>query len=342
MSVRRVGSELGARYVVSGSVQMSDEKAVVSVQLSESADERILWGRSFEIGLRELHGVGLTVADEIACALEPSLFVAELDRARILDDDDLEPHHMVLQAKDLMFRVERSDFSKAKAVLDRASPEAPHFGPVHALLAEWHTIDLLQGWTNDIFTSRRALEEHSQRAIRLSPDDGRALALWGHNKIAIDRDYDGALALFEHALRLTPNDAETLIWTVPTLALSGHSGVAVLNGKKSLTLSPVDPFLFRNEHFLSLAHYAQGDFSEASKLGKSAFGKAPDYASNLRVTIASLAAEQRYSEAEKFVDHHNVIEPDFSAREFEARHGFKDSKRRREFVDRLIDAGVPA
>lgn len=339
-SIREVGQRLKVRYVVTGSVQTMNGTSQISVQLCDCNDERVVWGRSIELPTREIFDFGLVIADDIARALEPSLNIAELDRSRSLDSENLEPHHLVLQAKDLMFKLQRNDFEQAKTLLDSALQRGPHFGPAHSLTAEWYIIDLLQGWTNDPAYSRMALEEHSRRAIQYSPGDGRAVALWGHNKIAIDRDYDGAIRLFDRALDLSPNDAETLIWTVPTLALSGDSASALLNAEKSFELSPMDPFLFRNEHFASLAHYAHGNFEEAARLGLSCFKKTPNYSSNLRVTIASLAAAGRAHQARELVLHHGTIEPNFSAREFKERHGFKEPERRAVFVEHLMDAGI--
>ena len=340
--LEEVRAVTGARYIVSGSLQVDGDTGALTVQLVDCTDDRVVWAATWRVRKQDLFGISADLADEIATAIEPSLNIAELERARHISDADLEPHHLVLRAKDLMFSLRRAEFQQAKLVLDEALIRGPHFAAAHALMAEWHTICLLQRWSTHPDAQKAALEEHSRRAINLAPGNGRVLAMWGHNKIAIDRDYDGAIDLFNRALTLFPNDAETLIWTVPTLALSNHESRALGNGLRSFELSPVDPFLFRNEHFLSLAHYASGNYAAAAKLGLSCYQRAPDYGSNLRATIASLVAAGQAEQARPLAQHHNVIEHNFSSNNFRKLHGFRDQDRRDQFVDRLLAAGVSA
>ena len=167
------------------------------------------------------------------------------------------------------------------------------------------------------------------------------MSLMGHNRVMFHRAYDEALDLFEHAIELCPNDSETLIWSVPTFALAGQPERAVEVGSKALGLSPLDPFSFRNEHFLSLAKYAAGDFESSAELGLSSFKKAPNYGSNIRATVAALAAAGRHGEALPLVEQHGRVEPGFAVEDFIVRQGFRSEEDRRLFCDRLIEAGMP-
>lgn len=341
-STAQVHRDLGANYVLTGTIQTRDRMALLTLQLCDCVTGHVRWAATREIPVSGLFEAGLDLAEDIARTLELSLNAAELERSRGLPDEHLEPNHLVLQAKDRMFRLALPEFSEAKDLLDRALQRGPNFAPAHALAAEWHAINVWQGWSENLGRSRVALEEHARKAIYLAPNNGRAMAQWGHHLIALERDFDGALSLFERALQLCPNDSEALIWTVPTLAHSGQAQRAVENGKKAFVLSPCDPFVFRNEHFLSLAHYASGDYAEAAALGLSCFRRAPAYGSNLRVTIASLVAGDRSGEARELAQHHNLAEPGFSVGKFRNAMGFRDAKQQAAYVNNLLAAGVTA
>ena len=248
---------------------------------------------------------------------------------------------MVLRAKELIFRLEKSEFLNAGNLLRQAVGVSPYFAPAHTLLAEWFAINLWEGWSMDPDKDRKSLESHVRRAISLSPGDGRAMALWGHSRFMFEREHDAAIRLFREAVDLYPNDSETLIWSVPGLAHGGDPAGAVENGTRAMQLSPLDPFLFRNEHFLSVAYYANENFDAAADLGLSSFRRAPDYSSNLRATIAALSAADRLDEAEPLVSHHCEIEPEFSVESFIPRHGFRDEADRRRYGVHLIRAGIP-
>ena len=337
-----VAKSLDARYVVTGSIAAQADSVVLSVQLCDGVNGRIHWANSRSMQQSSLFEGSLQLADDIARAIEPSLNLAELDRAHHISPDALEPHHLVLRAKDLIFSLARDKFGKARDLLDRALQIGPAFAPAHALSAEWYAISLWQGWSHHPQSEVRALETHARQAIRLSPGDGRAMAQWGHHTIALERDFDTALALFDKALDLCPSDSETLIWTVPTLAHCGQTARALRNGMEAFRLSPVDPFLFRNEHFLSLARYANGEYDEASRLGLASFKRAPSYGSNLRVTVASLAAAGRQGEARDLAAHHNMTEPTYSLAQVKDKMGFLAPDTQDLYVTRLLDAGITA
>lgn len=336
-----VGVALDAAYVVSGTIRTARDRALVSVQLCEGASGRLLWANSREVPLDQLFDVSSEIASDIACMIEPSLNLAEMDRARDLPSQSLEPHHLVLQAKELMFKLNPDDFRAAKAALDKALQMKPNFAPAHALLAEWHGLDLWQGWSGDPEASRSAIHQHSEKAVQLFPNNGRALAQWGHHQITLYRDFDAALQLFDTALEYWPYDAETLIWTVPTLAHAGLAERALENGLRAFRLSPFDPFLHRYEHFLSLAHYACGQFEEAARLGFSSFNGRPNYGSNLRVTMAALVGAGRVAEARELSRHHAEAEPGFALGKMRDKMGFRAPDAQERYVQHLIAAGVP-
>ncbi len=337
-----IAQKLDVRYVLVGSITGGDAEPVLSVQLCDGVNGRVHWAKTLKLNLPGALNQSLSLAEDIARAVEPSLNLAELDRARIISPEALEPHHLVLQAKELMFQLSPAEFAEARNLIDQALSMGASFAPAFALSAEWYAINLWQGWSQRSHVESTTLAEHARRAMQYSPGDGRTMAQWGHYKISLERDFGSALALLEEAQRLAPSDSETLIWTVPTLAHSGQAGRAVKNGTEAQRLSPFDPFQFRNEHFLSLAHYANHDHEKAAKLGLACFSKAPRYGSNLRVTIAALNAGGRFREAVELAEHHARAEPQYSLINVRNKMGFRDRQTQDIYVKRLLAAGIAA
>lgn len=336
-----VGRELNARYLLSGSIWLSDRNASLAVQLVEAQSERVVWGSTLTSSPDEILQLNFPIAQEIARAIMPSVNAEELRFSRSLPDHKLEPYHLILQAKEMIFELDQAKFSDAGSLLRRAIGLEPQFAPAHSVMADWLSISLWEGWSKDQIADRAALDHHARKAIALSPGDGRVMALWAHNRMMFDRDYDVALALLKDAVALTPNDAEALAWSVPTLSTTGNADQAVKHAHKAIELSPYDPFLFRNEHFLSFALYSTGDFDKAAEYGLSSFRRAPNYSGNLRATIAALVAAGRKSEALTLVEHHQGLIPGFSVEEFKTRQGYRDPKDRDTFARFLIEAGLP-
>jgi DNA-binding SARP family transcriptional activator len=337
-----VGRDLNTRYLLSGSVRLKGDQAALTAQLVEAQTERVVWATTLVSPKHDILMLNVPIAEEIARAIVPSVDAEELHLSRTMPTHELEPYHLVLQAKDLIFRLSHDDFVEAGQLLAIAVQSGPQFAPAHSMMADWLSIRMWEGWSTDKFADRAALDQHARKAIALSPRDGRVMALWAHNRMMFDRDYDGALSLLEDAIYLCPNDAEALAWSVPTLTTTRHADEAVRNGKRALELSPYDPFIFRNEHFLSFALFTQGDYDKSAEYGFSSFRRAPNYSGNIRATIAALMAAGRQAEAAPLVEHHIKINPNFSVAEFEKIQGFRDPVDRGAFATLLLDAGLPA
>ena len=337
-----VGQALDASYVVSGTLRAQGHDVLISIQLAGSADNRLIWANTLTCSMQDVYNIKTPIAQDVVSAIAPSINTAELARTHTAPVTELEPYHLVLRAKDMIFQLSQPAFAQAGDILKLAVTNSPHFAPAHALLAEWFTLAVWQGWSKDRNADQRAIDTHVRRAISLSPGDGRALALWGHSRMILHREYDVALQAFDTALDLCPNDSETLVWSVPTLAYTGDAARAIELGQRAVNLSPLDPFAFRNEHFLSLAHYSAGEYDRSADLGLSSFRRAPSYSSNIRATIAALHASDRLDEATPLLTHHRTIEPDFSLDDYYGWQGFRSNSMRQEFCDRLRHAGIPA
>jgi len=114
---------------------------------------------------------------------------------------------------------------------------------------------MFQGWSNAWAGDKALMEKTAKIALRLDPDNARTLSLFGHSRTIMERDYASSETLLTQAFALAPNDVETLCWTVPTLSYTGQTEEAIRRAQRALSLSPLDPFRFRHEHFLSLAFF---------------------------------------------------------------------------------------
>lgn len=331
---------LKATYVVSGVLRSDGRQAVISVQVSKTSDNKVVWANRHRCALEELYAIDLPIVSEIVQAVSLPIHSAELKRSISTPTENLEPYHLFLQAKTHIFKLNAKDFATGGDLLYQAIKLDPEFAPAHALLAEWFALAIWQGFSQTPEADKVSLEYHLQRATQLSPGDGRVLALWAHSQLILHRRYEQAGIAFKKALDLGPNDAETLIWSVPNFAFTGQTETAIRNGEKALRLSPIDPFAFRNEHFLSLAHYAAGNFARAADLGLSSYRRAPNYAANLRVTIAALSALNRESEATALVAMHKRAEPDFTHDGFFQKSAWQSVNVRKQLRTHLLRAGL--
>ncbi len=163
-----------------------------------------------------------------------------------------------------------------------------------------------------------------------------------YSRMVVDRDYIGGEEFLNQAISLAPNDAETLSWSVPTLAYVGRSKDAIKHAKRVLELSPVDPYSFRYQHFLSLAYFMDDQFLKSAHWGLTSYKRNKNYTSNLRVTIASLVAAGQVSEARSLACSLRLLQPQLRATEAGKLSSYRCEERREFYIRNLIEAGIPA
>ena len=339
--IQGVGEALGAQYLVAGSVRTAGRQTRIAVELAEAATGAVLWSNVFSVPEAMLFETQERIAAGIANTLVPQVNAMELRRSRQQRREDLGSYHLLLRARELVFTLDRSAFERAGKLLHQAIERDPEYPAPHAALADWYSLLLFQGWSLDPAADIAALENAARTAIGLDPCHARALALLGHNRMLTARKYEDAMSLFEKALIAAPNDAETWMWSSPTFAYIGEASEAIARAEKALSLSPYDPFLFRYEHFLCIAHYSAGNFEEAVHWGQRSLTGNTNYTSNLRMTVAALAGLRRIEEAKPLVRTIMDLQPDFRVSSLIARQAFRDPAQRERYGQHLLQAGLP-
>ncbi|MFO0465787.1 MAG: winged helix-turn-helix domain-containing protein [bacterium] len=334
--------KLCARYLVTSTIRAQGPKLRLSVNLEDSESGARLWSDNVPLQREELFDFEDEVAGRIVHALVPQITAAELRCSLRRPPEQLGAYHLLLRARELMARLDRHSFDQAGQILEHALEMDKGYGNLYGAYAGWLTLRMFQGWSQDWSSDRVLMEKKAKTALRLDPENARTLALFGHSRTIMERDYTTGAGLLDQAFSMAPNDVETLCWTVPTLSYIGKSDDAILRAERLLNLSPLDPFRFRHEHFLSLGYFAADQFSEAAEWGLRSYQRNSNYTSNLRVTVAALAAVGRVDEAISLRKELMALQPGLRALEISSIGGNQNAERRRKYADLLMRAGVPA
>jgi adenylate cyclase len=99
--IRRIGRELGVRYVLEGSIRSAGGRVRVIAQLIEAETDAHLWADRFDGALDEGFDLQEQVAIGVAAAVEPIMQVAELRRAAERPMAELTAHDLYLRAHDV-------------------------------------------------------------------------------------------------------------------------------------------------------------------------------------------------------------------------------------------------
>ncbi len=339
LDLAELAARLGANYLVTGNVRRRGDTTQIAVELAEASQGAVVWSRMLEVPESSLFAAQADIAASIAHALVPWLNQAELRATRRQVPEDLSAYHLLLRARDLLFDFNPVRFEQAGEFLQKAVDRDPDYAPIYAGIMEWRCYRIFQGWSLNQAVDTHAMEEAARAALARDPFHARALALLGHNRTIINHHYEEALDLLDRAVAAGPNDAETLIWTIPTLAYVGRAEEAITRAKRAMSLSPQDPRMFHYEHSLGLAQYAAGDLESAARNGLLCDMRNPNFTANLRITAAALAGLGRLEEAAPLVERLMKFQPDFRVGQW--RYAFREPEIRERHTRWLRLAGVP-
>ena len=166
-----------------------------------------------------------------------------------------------------------------------------------ALLADWQSLSMNQGWTPYNEIGRLELDRLARTAMALDAQNVRALVLYAHRRALLHRDHALARSLFARALDIAPNAAHSWLWSSYTFAYDGDAAEAVKRVTRALDLSPRDQRAHDFYSAMCVALYAAGEYDAAASWGLRAMNEPGLFVATMRWTAASLAAVGRPSQA---------------------------------------------
>ena len=246
VDVRKVGSELDVRHVLSGSVRRGGNRLRVSAQLADSASGAHLWAENFDRELADVFAIQDEVTRRIVDALKLKLTPVQAAKATEGGTSDIEALDLVMRGRALLngpiqgLAVHRRTIDLFSRAIARDATYVDALGD----LAIAHNLDYLNRWTDDPDRSlgeaqrlgdtmvelapnhagghfvvaltamfARDFDRFRREAaavIALNPDAGIASDMQGHLCLANEMPLD-AIPHFERYMRLDPSLGRTLV-----------------------------------------------------------------------------------------------------------------------------------
>ncbi|RWC33622.1 adenylate/guanylate cyclase domain-containing protein [Mesorhizobium sp.] len=261
--VQEVGTKLGVRHVLEGSVRKVGNRVRITAQLIDAISGGHLWAERFDRDLTDIFAVQDDVTQQIVGALALNLTTDARQRLAPEHPRNTEAYDCFLRGRELWHRLTKDTNVAARDLLQRATELDPNFASAYAFLALTHGIDYLNRWGASPPESMAQAEETATRAVTLDDSDP-----WAHWALAIaklyTRRHDEAIDEVERALVLNPNFAEAHVCLGEALYYSGRSEEALESFAWGKTLNPYFPDVLL--HFQALASFQLGRYEEAVDL----------------------------------------------------------------------------
>ncbi|MEY8840958.1 hypothetical protein AB9K41_18180, partial [Cribrihabitans sp. XS_ASV171] len=237
--------ELGARYVLQGSLRRRNGDIRVSTALVDCREETTLFSTARDLKQDTLFEEHDRLTRDVVRELAPQIQRQEVRRAMRKPTHVFTAYDHGLRALHQMRQLRRAGYEAAHAHLDAAILADPDYAMPYALLCQWHTMMIGQGWLGDRAHSARQAEEAARKALERDYNNVLALSYYGHAKAFLMEDFDTAQLLHDRSLHLGPSHAPGWMLASATKAFTGAGADAVAYAERALELSPIDLDLFQ-------------------------------------------------------------------------------------------------
>jgi adenylate cyclase len=254
-NLKQVAKELGARYIVEGSVRKGGNRVRITAQLIDAEEDHHLWSEKWDRTLEDIFDVQDEVSEAIARRVAPSVTGHEQNRLVRKRPENLSAWEEYLQGLRSFYERQHTDqedpgLEQARQHFERAIQLEPSHSDAHAYLGMTSMGELTQRITKDPGKTLDEIMSHGRKAESLNPEN--PLALMSIAAAYFFRgDHPTALDYAQRAVKFNPSNSSGFFWQGLVQVHIGEYQQGEESILKGIELNPAD----QNMNHYNATHY---------------------------------------------------------------------------------------
>jgi Tfp pilus assembly protein PilF len=235
-----LGRELQVRAVLTGKYAERGNNLVISVELSDTRDNRHIWGEQYNRSLADIAAVQEEVSRQIADMLRLKLTNEQKQRIAKKHTDNPEAYQLYLKGHHYLLKDTPEDLKQSRLYFEQAIDMDPAYALAYVGLAHYYGFMAYSGEMSPREAWPKS-EAAAHRAAQLDADlDGVHNALAALNFFH-KWDWAGTEREMKRSLELNPNDAESHSFYSVYLRTMRRFDEAIKEAKRAEELDPLSP-----------------------------------------------------------------------------------------------------
>ncbi len=341
MDIKSISGQLGARYILEGSVRKSGNRVRITAQLIDGLDDRHVWAERYDGTLDDIFDLQDRIMENVVGAIEPKLRLSEIERSRRKPTTSLSAYDYFLRALPPAHAMTREGNEEALSLTSRAIALDPRYAAAMALAAWCYTLRLAHGWADASNGEAEEAMRLARAAVEIDRDVPETLWLAGYVLGYFGSTPDEGIDVIDEALRRNPNSAQALVYSGWLRNYNGDAATARAHFERALRLSPLDVTAYRTYSGLAFSCLFLDQIDDAISWASKALHQNPNFTPAHRVLAAGLGHAGRFAEARVVVGQLLALVPGITLTRFGKETRFRHPKHFDLLMEGLRKAGLP-
>lgn len=254
-----IGSELGVRYLLEGSVQRAEGWMRITAQLVDTKSGTHLWAEHYDRQLKDIFAVQDDVTQRIANILQVKLTAGEGERHHYGGTSSMDAHDCLLRGLERLWAYERISAEQAQTHFERAVALDPGYAAAHVWLARALMMRWIFLW-DDRDEMLESAFQHVRMALDIDPQLPLAYAVLGWVQ-RWRKQKDAAIDAGRRAVVMDPNNADAHLFLSLALSAANFGEEALHYIEKGMRLNPHPSTLY--QFALGICYLVLEDYDKA-------------------------------------------------------------------------------
>ncbi len=293
--IRAIGALLGAAEVLEGTVRKAGDRLRITVQLTSTADGRLLWSERYDRTLDDVFAIQDEIARTIVNKLRATSFADLSEPLPARYTQNVQAYGLYLRGRFAWNKRTQEGVSEGIRYFEAAIAADPSYAPAYtgladsyALHVDYRSVPVAEGFAR--------AKEYARKAIAIDDTLAEAHASLAWSLFIYDWDWDGAAREFRRAIALDSSYATAHQWYGFLLAARGAHEESLLELHTALEL---DPASVSGRRSLGWSYYYARRYDQARHHLERAIAMNPTAEESFRVLGFTLLQMGNAADAER-------------------------------------------
>jgi TolB-like protein len=241
VKIQQIGKELGARYVLEGSVRKANHNVRINAQLIDATTGHHLWADRYDSNIRDIFDLQDKITQNIAASLAVKLTEEEQDRLTQKETNNIEAYEAFLKGSNIAnsLRNDVEKFVESLPWFEKAVELDPDYSLAYAALAETYIFGSAFGIQRELGISYRLALMRGINYLQMAMKNPTNIAYRIAARVyTYQRQHEKALDYGMKAIALGPNEYRSNAFMALYLIYAGRPDEAVAFSERMRRADP--------------------------------------------------------------------------------------------------------